>query len=1081
MKDFPVNRPVSVLMLTLLMILFGGAAYRQLPRDLFPEVGQPQLVIETRYEGAASIEVEQSVTRRIEEKLGTVKGVAAMSSLSGDERSRIAVTFRWGTDMDLAAMDVRAKLDEVGGDLPDDADDPVVLRGSASSGAVIILNVAPHPDSPDTDSPGDLRQVVEGLIKPRLERINGVASVRVKGGREYEVRVRVVPERLRAVGLSILDVRDALERENLSQRAGRLLEGENRFLIRTVGSVSPETLSRLIVSRPGEEVRRLGEVAEVVPGLVARAPESLARLKTGAATTAKPAVEVSIFKKSGGNSVEICAAAREVREEMLAGLARRTGSDGPPPLQITIAYDESVFIRESLDMVRSNGITGLALASVILLVFLGRVQSTVIVVLAMPVSVIATFSLFYAGGISINIFSMAGLTLAVGMVVDNAIVVTEAIFQKLGRERRVKKAVTEAIAEIGPAVWASTLTTVAVFLPVVFVPGIAGQIFRDLSWVITYTLVFSMVVAFTLIPMLTYKVMGAKLELVEWLNLVIGWILWPLTRAAVAGSAAYRKLLSTMIRSVTARVLLVLLMAGAFAASIRMLPPAEFFPETRVESYELTLRSRAGQTLDAVDRGARILENSFASIEPLASYGVSVSPREVSFIASFDREEVIAGKIRPLGELAPVLDALETDPRLRDVFLDHRLESLNPMQSLLGTNRGDILLKVSGPDLEGIGQILTGEDGEGGLRGTIAANRSAYGVSRIGRVPGGIPERILRIRREAAADRGLSLADIADQVEAAIDGIRATDIEVRNATYDITLASAAEITSQEDLLDLDIFSPAGGPVWKLAEVATLESRTGPRDIEREERERVVTVPIFIDRDRIALGDAVARLQEPVEEAMAPYRGEGYRVMLGGASEEMDRSLGFLLYAFLVAVVLVYMIMASQFESLIHPLTIMFSVPLSLVGAVVGLKLGGELISLTAMIGVIMLAGIVVNNAIILVDYTNLLRARGLPRNEAIVTAGLTRLRPILMTTLTTVLGMLPLALGVGTGAELYRPLALVVVWGLSFSTLLTLIFIPAVYTLLEDLSDLSGLISLGISTWLGGGGEKNALRSGDSV
>lgn len=1066
MKEFPVNRPVSVLMLTLLMVLLGAAAYQRLPQDLFPDVSQPELIVETIYDGAASSEVEQNVTRKIEAKLGTVSGVTSMSSTSGDEKSRIALTFQWGTDMNTAAMDVRAKIDEVRSDLPEETKEPLVLRQSSNSSAVLVLNIATNPAVEKPIPVDELRKITIQTLKPRLERLNGVASVDVRGGKEYEVQVRAVPDKLRATGLSILELRDALERENLSQRGGKLKEGDTQFLIRTVGSVSIENLAQLIVSRPGENpIRRLGEVAIVTPHEVEKSPESLARLKTAVHDESIPSVEVSIYKVSGGNSVEIAEATRQVRLEFLADLAQQSGNE-EPPLQISIAYDESVFINESLEMVRSNGVVGLMLAGIILLFFLGQFQSTVIVVLAMPVSVIATFSLFYAGNISVNIFSMAGLTLAVGMVVDNAIVVTEAIFHKLKHERRIKKAITEAISEIGPAVWASTLTTIAVFLPVVFVPGIAGQIFRDLSWVITYTLIFSMIVAFTLIPMLTCQVMSTQLSVFDWINRSISILLWPFQKLGSKFADGYRWILGVVIESRSTRLLLIVVMVLAFVLSLANFPSTEFFPDTKVESYQLTLRPRAGQTLAAVDRGTERLEQELNAITTLNQYGLSISPGAVSTIASFDKGAVNRGEIKPLQELQPLIDSLKREAVFQDTFLDYQLESLNPIHSLLGTNQGDIVLKVSGPDMSQIRQILQGAEGDGGILGELNRNRNKYGIVSVGKIPQGLPESILKIKRDAAADRGLTLNDIADQVEAAVAGTQVTDLEIRNTNYDIVLSSAEKVSSQVELLDLDIVSPQTRQNWKLGDVATIESQTGPLQILREERERMIAIPIFVAED-VALGDVVARIERPVQEAIATFQPGGYRASLGGASESMNQSLKYLLYAFMVAIFLVYMIMASQFESLIHPLTIMFSVPLSMIGALVGLRLCGELISLTAMIGVIMLAGIVVNNAIILIDYINILRARGQPRNQAIINAGSTRLRPILMTTLTTVLGMLPLALGYGTGAELYRPLAVVIVFGLSFSTLLTLVFIPAIYCVLDDIADFLGLASFRISNLFG--------------
>jgi len=376
------------------------------------------------------------------------------------------------------------------------------------------------------------------------------------------------------------------------------------------------------------------------------------------------------------------------------------------------------------------------------------------------------------------------------------------------------------------------------------------------------------------------------------------------------------------------------------------------------------------------------------------------------------------------------------------------------------------MIKVRGPDLDVLREVLEGPDGDSGLQAELRKRKAEFGIATIGKSAGGIPEWILRVKRNEAADRGLTLSDIAEQVEVAVAGSKATDIVVRGSTYDIVLSSGADLSGINDLLDLDIVTPATGQVWKLSDVVSFESQIGPLAIMREERERVLTVPIFVDKQNSSLGEVVAVLGAPggpVETAIGPYEKDGYRITLGGASEAMNESLMYMVYAFAVAVVLVYMVMASQFESLIHPFTIMFSVPLSLIGAVGGLIISGDSLSLTAMIGIIMLAGIVVNNAIILIDYTNILRARGKVRNEAIIEAGLTRMRPILMTTLTTVLGMAPLALGLGTGAELYKPLAVVIVGGLSFSTVLTLIFIPTVYCFVDDVSDFFGFLSFRIS------------------
>lgn len=383
------------------------------------------------------------------------------------------------------------------------------------------------------------------------------------------------------------------------------------------------------------------------------------------------------------------------------------------------------------------------------------------------------------------------------------------------------------------------------------------------------------------------------------------------------------------------------------------------------------------------------------------------------------------------------------------------------------------MLTLRGPDLGRLNTILAGADGEGGLLSDLRREKGRIGIATIGKTVATVPEWVLRIRRNEAADRGLTLESIAEQVETAVAGSKATDITIRDTTYDIVLKTGAELKNKRDLLALNITPPpASGfsrPV-RLSEVVLLEEQAGHLAIYREERERSLYVPIFVDKEKATLGEVAGRLQAPdglLKKVADLHRKDGYTIALGGASEEMNKSLGYMLYAFAVAVVLVYMVMASQFESLIHPFTIMFSVPLSLIGAVAGLQLSGDSLSLTAMIGIIMLAGIVVNNAIILIDYINILRARGMVRNDAIVEAGVTRMRPIFMTTLTTVLGMGPLALGFGTGAELYKPLAVVVVGGLSLSTLLTLVFIPAVYCFADDIADLVGFVSFRLSVLAG--------------
>lgn len=1038
MGNFAVSRPVAVSMLILLLVLLGALAWKTLPRDLFPDISKPMLGVVTKYEGASSQEIEETITRKLEEKLGTAKGVKAMKSFSGNERSEIILEFGWGTKMDIAVMDVREKLDQVKDELPDDADSPLISRDVGAFQAVVVLNVSVRHKYLESE----LREKVDSRVKLRLERIDGVAAVLLSGGDQYEVKVFIDQNRLKEFGITNEDVRVALERENISQRGGHLAEGRTDYLVRTVGKyTSIADISKTVVSNKGEKPVYLRDVAPSIRRMPKKKTDT-ARTKFPGTDASATCIELAVFKKPGGNTVKISESIVKEVENLKIKY---------PELDIVISYDQAIYINNSLRMVMSNGKQGLILAIIILMLFLRNAQSTITVGLSMPVSVIAAFILFKAKGIGVNIFSLAGLTLAVGMTVDNAIVVIEAIFVNLSYDKRVRKAIINALKEVGAPVFSSTLTTLAVFLPIVFVPGLGGQVFKDLSYTIIFTLIFSLLVAFTLIPMLASKLLGSTFIGFRLVNSGLVFVLDNIFFVGWFGGKVlyiYDKVIKFVIDKWHTRLVLIILVGFVFFFSLKFMPGSELFPPTAQKEYEILVETPTGFTLDKTDSIVKEIEGILNSEVRIVRYSTSLFPGNARLIIVFDSEEnadFSAIKIR---------DRIESS--VPDVSL--KISSISPLQAIMGGSEGDIQIVISGEDLGELRNISQ----------KIMAKLSDINwiVNLSSSVGEGYPEIHVTADRQKASDVGLTMKVIADTLEIAVGGQKATDVELPNGTHDIRLSAMSEdIASVSDIKTIPVKASSGRFV-RVGEICNVESRKGPVTIIRDERQRVAVIYVDVDKQNsMGLGDMISVLQNNAGNGVLDRIDipAGYSLKLGGSSAAMQESFKYLVYALAFAILLVYMIMASQFESLIHPLTILFSLPLSLIGAIMGLVISGSNLSVTAFIGIIMLAGIVVNNAIILIDYVNILRARGRDRNDAIIEAGKLRMRPIFMTTLTTVLGMLPMALGIGEGGELYQPLAIVVIGGLSVSTMLTLVFIPTMYCLFDDIQDLFGFIRFKMS------------------
>ncbi|MEW6410034.1 MAG: efflux RND transporter permease subunit [Nitrospirota bacterium] len=1050
---FFVKRPVTTVMLMLVLMFIGALALTKLPIDLFPDISKPTLRVYTGYSGATPGEIEKQVTKKIEEGLSTVKNVRRISSTSGEGYSSVVLTFDWGVNMDFAAMDVREKIDQIKGSLPKGVDDPVVEKFDPSAQPIVVLNVTGKMTSEQ------LRSFAEEELKPSLERLIGVASVKVTGGVEKEIHVEIDNARLKAYGISIKEVVDRLKEENISQRGGRMESGITEFMVRTVGEFrSISDIEGIVIavkkgipihlkdiSNVRESYKEKRNMARLMASVFAEgiAKKEKTNPQKQAEKEINESVEISIFKEPKGNSVKVSDAVAENRAKI---------SKKHQNVRVETSFDQADYIKESLEMVKGGAIDAIQLTVLVLFVFLRSIRTTIVIALSLPVSIIASFLCFPVVGMGLNIFSLAGLTLATGMVVDNAVVVLENIYRHIHEGRKPFQAAITATQEVGGAVLASTLTTLAVFIPLTQVKGLSGQIFKDLSYTIVFALSFSFIVAMTLTPMLAARLLKSadvKESLKEGGNKIVVRIKDISSKVLdkfIGGTylTLYMRILNFFITNWRRRVTLIVCVTVAFGLSFLLKPGAEFFPEGKQKEFEVIMELPKGISLAETDRIVGIAERILKERGDIETVATQVTPAYGRLLMKLNTNVETKGFIerlrKPLEEKIPAATI--------------KVNDISPIKALEGGSRkGDITIEIGGSDLvmlERIGREI--KEITTKVKGIVETDISIGGRS---------PEVIIEINRTRAADIGLTAERIADAVQLSLSGEVATSIREAEKQTDILVKSKRlEYTTVEDLKKVNITSPLGVQV-PLGSIANIKREFGPSSIDRQENQRLVSVYATIAEGE-TLGTVIERLKNGSKTgALDKYKlPEGYSIKIGGMGSAMQESTRELYFALIIAILLVYMIMAAQFESLIHPFTIMFSVPLSVIGVFIGLFVFGLKMSITALIGFIMLAGIVVNNAIILIDFINILRSRGMDRNDAILLAGKLRSKPIFMTTLTTVLGMLPLSLGLGPGAELYQPLAVVVIFGLSLSTMLTLVFIPTIYCLIDDIRDVFELITL---------------------
>jgi HAE1 family hydrophobic/amphiphilic exporter-1 len=1044
--DFSVRRPVSVFIFAVAAVVFGLVAFSRLATDLLPDITYPSLTVRTEFEGAAPVEVENLITRPVENSVGVVNNVVRVVSSSRADVSEVTLEFAWGTSMDLAALDVRERLDVLR--LPVDAERPLLLRFDPALDPILRIGLSGEDDLVR------LRLLAEERVQRALERIEGVAAVVVSGGLEEEIQVQIDERRLSNLGLSMNLLLNRLAEENVNLTGGRLREGQTEFLVRTVNEfLRPEDLEQVVVDSSQGAIVRIVDVARVVKGHKER--DVITRIN------GRESVEVAVYKEGGTNTVKVSDAVRAGFVELGDRL-----QEIDPRLELDVITDQARYIRQSVSEVLKTALYGGLLAIMVLYLFLRSWKTTAIIGIAIPVSVVASFFLMYAFGISLNIMSLGGLTLGIGLLVDNSIVVLESIQRRRDEGLPEEQAAVTGTSQVARAVIASTLTTICVFVPIVFVEGIAGQLFGDQALTVTFSLVISLLVALTVIPMLASRRFTPAVEdsevsepgplgrlvfavsvgvargvsaVARGIASLFGVLLKPIVGSFHAVFSRLGRIYDRHLAWVLEHPLVTVLIAVVLlVVSLAAVPQLgrELVPELVQGEFFVNTELPPGTHLDVTQRRLSSLEAFAERLDGVATvYAIAGSSNEQGGTAGELRENI--GQLTLTVE-PPVSRQTEESlmASLRTALDDQESLDYRFGRPSYFSFRTPIEIEIRGYNLAILKQL-----GDG----LMARMESIRGLTDIkSSTEGGNPELQIRFDRTLLAAQGLSLADVAPIVRSKVQGTVATDLQRQDRTVDIRLRAEEEFRdSVEDLRRLTV-AQRGTTAIPLSAVASVEEIEGPAEIRRSDGDRVAVITAnLVGRDLASVSEEIA---EALDTMTMP---SGFDWRIGGQRQEMETSFNSMRLAILLAIFMVYLVMASQFESLLHPFVILFSIPFALIGVVATLWLFDVAISIVVLIGAILLAGIVVNNAIILVDYTNQLRRQGLAKLDALKRAGRVRLRPILMTTATTVLGLMPMALGLGEGSELRSPMALTVIGGLLTSTALTLLIIPAVYSMLD--------------------------------
>jgi len=1023
LSKFSIKRPVTVIMVTMIVILAGLLSLSTLKLNLMPNIDIPVVVVSTTYVGAGPEEIENLISKPIEEAVGTVSNVDYVSSTSASNSSMVVIRFLDGTNTDVAASDVREKIDLVKGTLPDDANDPMVLKIDINELSSIIVGVG----SDKMDIP-ELTQFVDDNISNKIEKINGVASVNTLGGLSNVINITLDNQKMDGYGITANQISGALKAENINTPIGKLSNGTTKITARTVGEFkSVDDIKNLLLTTSGGSKVRLSDIADVQ---YTTEDENSYALVNG-----QKSVLLSISKQSNANTVEISDKITKTMDEL---------NSKYPQVHLSMLSNTSDYIKTSVKNVLSTAMQAAIMAVIVLLIFLRSGKTSAIIAVSIPTSVVATFALMYVCKMTLNVISLGGISIGIGMLVDNSVVVLENITTFHSRGIPADEAAEKGTNEVAVAVLASTLTTVAVFIPLMFVKGTIGQMFKDLSLTVCFALMASYVVSVTFVPMAYAKLLksedanaGKPKKDTPFNRFLDAW-----GRGLEKVDTTYRKVLAAALYN-KKKVLIVV--TAIFVLSLGLIPLTgiELMPKMDEGAASITIDMPSGTDIDETSKVLNEVLTRIKDIPETKSYYVLAGASAQSMYTGGSQTDTAS------------VSLTFTDKKDRTRSTDDIVEEIKEKvktipgaditvaasSSAMGSNyssTSDVEVQINGDDIENLRKA--GND----IEKLISSQSWAKDV--VNSSEDSELEASITINREKAAKYGVTTSSVASALATAVNGSTVTEYKENQDEIDIILKDdKKQISSMSDLQKVTISTSSG--IIPITDVVDINTTEGAASISRKDNHRFLTVGANL-KDGMTAGNARKELIKLLDSYSFP---EGCSYEFVGTLDTMKSTFSSLVLALIVALLLVYMIMASQFESFIHPFIIMFSVPLGITGAVLGLFLCRLTITSTAFMAFIMLVGMVVNNAIVLIDYANQLRARGMACNEALLAAGPSRLRPILMTTLTTVIGMVPMALALGEGTEMQRPMGVAIIFGLSISTLVTLIFVPVLYSTVDIL------------------------------
>lgn len=1016
--QFSVNNPVTVAMLMLAVILLGFISFGKLGTDLMPELNNPRIYVELSAGEKPPEEIEKQFVDDIESLAIRQSDVIGVSSVTQVGSSQITVEYAWNKDMDEAFLELQKALGTY--NQSGDLDDIQITQHNPNETPVLLVGMK-HESITDMD---ELRKVAESYIRNELIRLEGVADVKLEGQETSEVVIETNPYRMEAFGVSASSIAQQIQNYNRNVSGGRIVEMGTQYVIKGVSIFEElDDIRNLIVGFQQSETGSNGEVAERAPVFLTdvasvrfdnKDPLNVVRIN------GERCIGLGIYKEPDFNTVK---AVKELKEA-LADMGKAL-----PGYSFQIIQDQGAFIAKSIGEVEESALLGIIFAVIILFLFLRRLETTLIASIAIPISIVATFNLMYFNGLTINVMTLGGLALGAGMLVDNAIVVLENIFRNLEKGLSVREAAITGTAEVGGAITASTLTTIVVFLPIVYIQGASAELFKDQAWTVAFSLLSSLVVAILVIPVMFSRMVRPRPRHKEQKSLGFGW---------------YPHILQGIL---SVKWLVILLATVLLGVSAWLIPKigSEFMPRTETREFAMNLKLPEGTRMERTEQTVNTLDLMIQEVlgENLKTLYARVGPESSSTSAStvFENENTASIKIilkdnstisssvamRLLGTMVEGMADLEVQ----------FLQDESALQATLGTDEPPIVVEVVGEDFEQI-EPLTRQ-----VQAIMEKNDALINVE--GSFEAGAPEVEIVIDRYRAGMYSITVDQIISQVQSVMEGAEAGQFEYDGEMKDITILLPEVRLSQLE----DIILTSGAGQLRISDVADIRLSSAPKQILRTNQNRVGQVSAQLTGS-IPIDQVVHELEQQFSALTLP---PGYSIRQAGEEIKRKESMSALRFALLLSIILVYMVMASQFESLIHPFTILLTIPLAAVGSVWLFFILGNSFNIMALIGIIMLIGIAVNDSIILVDRINQLKAEGLKRREAILMAGQQRIRPILMTSLTTILALLPLTIGFGESAALRTPMALAVIGGLVTSTLLTLVVIPCVYDVLDRLKD----------------------------